>query len=221
MFRLQENVPEVYVKQSRDFQLFCRVFDTVNNSLRYNALSAQNLLNPLKVSDRLLPLLATRVGFFPKHEYNTYALREVISAFPYIVKYKGSKLGIEMALNVILKIENNYKGSLVRINNISHTVEIYTETRIKGEDLLRDVLSYILPIGYDINVSTYEYRDLSNYPTQVGLNSNNMQEVNKDSKDISIILSSDDLTSYDTQEKKDTIGSYTTTVVLKGEEIDG
>lgn len=221
MFRLQENVPEVYVKQSRDFQLFCRVFDTINNSLRYNALSAQNLLNPLKVSDRLLPLLATRVGFFPKHEYNTYALREVISAFPYIVKYKGSKLGIEMALNVILKIENNYKGSLVRINNVSHTVEIYTETRIKGEDLLRDVLSYILPIGYDINVSTYEYRDLSNYPTQVGLNSNNMQEVNKNSKDISIILSSDDLTSYDTQEKKDAIGSYTTTVVLKGEEIDG
>ena len=69
MFRLQENVPEVYVKHSRDFQTFCRIYDVINNSLRFNALSAENLLNPLKVNDKMLPLLPYQMYCMcPQHE---------------------------------------------------------------------------------------------------------------------------------------------------------
>ena len=52
-----------------------------------------------------------------------------ISSFPYIVKYKGSKKGIEMALNVILKIENNYQESVVNIDAQNSIVNIYTKTK--------------------------------------------------------------------------------------------
>lgn len=192
MFRLQDNVPEVYVKQSRDFQLFCRIYDVVNNAIRFNAKSAENLLDPLKVSDRMLPLLATRVGFFPKHEYNTYALREVISAFPYIIKYKGSKLGIEMALNVILKIENNYQESLVQIDTGNSRVNILTSTKLKGEDLLRDVLSYILPIGYEIVVSTFDKHDIDDKDRQLELGVTIIKEDLVNSQGVSVVVSPND-----------------------------
>lgn len=205
MFRLQENVPEVYVKQSRDFQLFCRIYDVIDNALRFNAKSTENLLSPLQTSDRMLQLLATRVGFFPQHEYDTEALRQVISAFPYIVKYKGSKQGIEMALNVILKLENNYKESFVIIDNNEYVVKIYTKTKIQGEDLLRDVLSYILPIGYDIEVNTYiDAGNLS--PTQLSMGISSVQP-SVDNKNTSIVIKEpivdDNIT-----------GSYTTTLIL-------
>lgn len=214
MFRLQENVPEIYVKASRDFQLFCRIYDVINNSIRFNAKSIDNLLNPMLASDRILPLLATKVGFFPKHEYNTNALREVISAFPFIVKYKGSKLGIEMALNVILKIENNYDQSFVFIDSEHSLVGIYTKNKIKGEDLLRDVLSYIIPIGYDLEVSTYVEKDLSDSPTQLGLQ-NNYDKVKVTSINNSIIVPDQGEANTITLR---TLGSYTTSSVLNGNE---
>ena len=214
MFRLQENVPEIYVKASRDFQLFCRIYDVINNSIRFNAKSIDNLLNPMLASDRILPLLATRVGFFPKHEYNTNALREVISAFPFIVKYKGSKLGIEMALNVILKIENNYDKSFVFIDSEHSLVGKKKKNKIKGEDLLRDVLSYIIPIGYDLEVSTYVEKDLSDSPTQLGLQ-NSYDKVNVISINNSIIIPDQGDANTITLR---TLGSYTTSSVLNGDE---
>lgn len=212
MFRLQENTPEIYTKQSRDFQTFCRIYDVINNAIRFNATSAGNLLDPLKTSDRMLPLLATRVGFFPKIDYDTNALRQVISSFPYIVKYKGSKQGIEMALNVILKIENNYQDSIVNIDTQNSIVNIYTKTKIQGEDLLRDVLSYILPIGYDLTVNTYVEKDLSNSPSQLGFGQDSVITTEPLNTNVSIVINQDNGNSNNENQRP--IGSYTTTLVV-------
>ena len=216
MFRLQENVPEIYVKASRDFQTFCRIYDVINNTIRFNAKSLDNGLNPLQASDRILQLLTTRVGFFPSHEYNTLALRAVISAFPFIVKYKGSKIGIEMALNVVLKLENNYAPSFVVIDKTNSMIGIYTKNKIKGEDLLRDVLSYIIPIGYDIEVSTYIDVDLSQSPTQINIITS-QQTIKITNRDNSIIIPNQ-LQSDNIEDRS--CGGYTTTIVLNGEQYE-
>lgn len=157
MFRLQENVPEVYVKESRDFQLMSRLYDLSNNAVRYNIKSMENLLDPMLCSDRLLPLLATRVGFFPRAEYNTHALRLIISVFPYILKHKGTRKGIEMALNTILKAENEYSESYITIENSpNYKITISTKRWLEDQTLLEDVLSYIIPIGYELEFGLYE-----------------------------------------------------------------
>ena len=209
MFRLQENVPEVYVKHSRDFQVFCRLYDIINNTIRFNAKSTTNLLDPLNVSDKMLPLLATKVGFFPKNKYNSEALREVISAFPYIIKYKGSKKGIEMALNAVLRLENNYKDSRVYVDSEKSVVNIYTETKIQGEALLRDVLSYILPIGYDLTVSTFKKSILDKSLAQVQLSETVIRD-SYNSDELSVVSNTD------VDKALKSVGSYTTTEVLKG-----
>ena len=220
MFRLQENVPEIYVKESRDFQLFCRLYDLINNSVSYSVKSTYNLLNPLKTLDRVLPLLSTRVGFFPKSEYNTLAFRHIISAFPYIMKYKGSKQGIEMAVNVILKAENNYEESSVNIDSTNYIIYVLTKKHIQNEALLRDVLSYILPIGYDLNIGEYIIADKDKTTTQLDLQVES-KGFKKNSVEFSRVLSSEDIENLEevTEPYINSEGSYVSTKVLNIEDL--
>lgn len=222
MIRLQENVPEIYTKASRDFQLFCRVYDVINNSTRFSVKSTRTLLDPMLTSDRMLPLLATRVGFFPKYEYNTNALRLVISVFPYMMRWKGSKKSIEIALYTVLKAEGHFGELDVTINSSTSTIRIFSDTKIDNEILLKDVLSYVLPIGYDVIIQ-YSKTDRSS----------TTQMVAEDTLDTSIlydttisrVLSASEISSINSDDStslvyKDSIGNQSVSVVpnKKGEE---
>lgn len=166
MFRLQENVPEIYTKSSRDFQLFCRLYDLIDNANIFNCKSVENLLNPMKVLDNSVTLLATRIGFFPKNIYNTYVLRHILSIFPYSIKYKGSKKGIFMMVNAVMRAEQNY-GKL-GIDITDNYIQIQIEKSIQNEQLLLDALSYIIPIGYEIRVELV--KEFSGASTQLIVN---------------------------------------------------
>lgn len=222
MIRLQENVPEVYVKESRDFQLFCRLYDLINNSTRYSIESTINLLDPLKCSDRILPLLSTRVGFFPKSEYNTLAFRNIINAFSYILKYKGSKQGIEMALNVILKAENNYDKSDIRIDRNNSIIKVLTKKSIQNEALLRDVLSYVIPIGYDLEIGEYKEAPKDQTTTQLTIDINAKQKVYNSGQLSQVLKYSEDLKNRKPNivtNPDEMVGSYTGVKILNAEDI--
>ena len=104
--RLQDNVPSVYVNDSRDFQLLCRLYDCVNNAVMSDIESMPNILVSKDCNSTMLDHLATKVGFFSKHNITNEDLRYIVDAFPYIIKYKGSRRSIEEAINVFLKINN-------------------------------------------------------------------------------------------------------------------
>ena len=91
MFRLQNNTPSYYVNNSRDFQLFCRLYDYINNGVKFDIDSIININDPLKINDRLLNLYGSKVGFFTNKNINTNVLRRILKAFPYLIKYKGTK----------------------------------------------------------------------------------------------------------------------------------
>lgn len=222
MIRLQENVPEIYVKESRDFQLFCRIYDLINNATRYSIESTINLLDPLKCSDKVLPLLCTKVGFFPKSEYNTLAFRNIINAFSYILKYKGSKQGIKMALNVILKAENNYDKSNIEIDSKISVIKVLTKKPIQNEALLRDVLSYVIPIGYDLEIGEYTEAPKDRTTTQLNI-SINAQHKGYASGNLSQVLKySEDLKQRNPNSVKtpdNMVGSYTGAKILNVDDI--
>ena len=160
LIRLQNNTPSVYTKQSRDFQLFCRLYDCVINAVKYDIDTIVNINNVLKVNDRLLELYCTKVGFFTNKHFNSKILRAIISAFPYVIKNKGSKKGIEEAVTTILKVENKSETPEIVINNTTHTIVIYTFVKVFNKDAMLELLSYIIPIGY-----TYEIQEST--PIQV------------------------------------------------------
>ena len=73
MFRLQNNVPEVYVDKSRDFQLFCRLYDSCFGGVKFSIDSMSRLTNAsilpkrrsaalLKSAERFHPFSDTAVS---------------------------------------------------------------------------------------------------------------------------------------------------------------
>ena len=166
MFRLQNNVPSTYIEQSRDFQLFCRLYDCINNGVQFDISTITDILDPIKVNDRIVKLLATRVGFITDIDIDNTVLRYILSAYPYIIKNKGTRKGIEAAVNAILHAEHSIKAATVEIvnkpaegsNQAEYSVNIYTPIILssKTKKALNELLKYILPVGYIFDILPYD-----------------------------------------------------------------
>ena len=99
MIRAQELVPDYYVEKSRDFQVLCRLFDFVLNSVRYNTNSMQSLTDTKSVKDTALPLVGDKFGIYDKDAYSN---REMLEALPEAIKHKGSLLSVNILINAFL-----------------------------------------------------------------------------------------------------------------------
>ena len=165
MFRIQDNVPEVYIQQSRDFQLVSRLYDLLFSGVKYDIDSMVNVLDATLTRDNLLHLMCSKIGFFPRIQIDANILKYIIASFPYIIKHKGSRLGIEYAVNAVLKSETNPSvvGKIV-VNPINkfeaalgleYTVCIYTSISVANKQALNEVMRYVLPIGCDYMIVPY------------------------------------------------------------------
>lgn len=168
MFRVQDNVPEIYINESRDFQLVSRLYDLLFSGVKYDIDTMVNVLDATLAKDSVLQLMCTKIGFFPRIEIDANVLKYIIASFPYIIKNKGSKLGIQYAVNAILKSENNPSSTgkpyIEIINKLQqkdatlqeYTVYIYTTVSLFNRAALEEVLRYVLPIGSTYQILSYE-----------------------------------------------------------------
>ena len=99
MIRCQELVPDYYVENSRDFQVLCRLYDYTFNALKFNIDTMQSLTNTQLVKDTVLPLVGDKFGIYDKQSYSN---RELLTALPSAVHYKGSLKGVSILLNAYL-----------------------------------------------------------------------------------------------------------------------
>ena len=170
VFRIQENVPDVYVRKSRDFQLICNTYDAIQGCLKYDINSMTDTLDTRLCNERLLPLLQTKLGFFTKKNVTNAELRAVLQSFMYVVRDKGSRTGIQDAIEVFLKIAGASNRSEVRITNAyisadgvvdnkrpcnTYIVEVAIEGSYIDTTLLTEILRYVLPAGYGLEYSFF------------------------------------------------------------------
>lgn len=171
VFRIQEHVPDVYPRKSRDFQLLCNVFDCMNSAVKYDIDSIRDVTDTNLCNDRVLNFLQTKLGFFTNKHMNTDTQRLILKAFPYIIKNKGSTKGIKQAIYVFLKTQGvNGNVSVDIINNkevvnnltpntnkLEHTyvVELGIQTKLLDTTILNEILKYIIPAGYIVKYSFY------------------------------------------------------------------
>ena len=168
MFRLQNNVPAVYVNESRDFQLLCRLYDFLFNSAKYDINSITSILDSMYINDRMLPLLCTKLGFFTEKQFDSKTLRYILNAFPKIMKYKGCKKGIELAVTTILKLEGDYSVPIIEYERDSqykqlYNINIYTSIiNPESKQALSEILKYVLPLGFTYQLHpSYKTSDTS------------------------------------------------------------
>ena len=159
VFRLQHNVPEIYVNESRDFQLLCRAYDCINGAVKFDIDTIADVTDTNICNSRLLPLLQTKIGFFSDEDLDNDALRYVLKAFPYMVKNKGSRKGIEQAIYTFLKIHSIDTDVLVNITNEDdvdpYSIKIGINSSFKDTTILQEMLKYIIPTGYVVEVFFY------------------------------------------------------------------
>lgn len=154
MFRTQRNLPEIYSDKSRDFQLFCRTKDVIISSTKYSIDSLRHTSNTNEINNRLLPLLKSKLGFFETEDLTELELRTLLKGLPYLVKYKGSKKGIEHAIYLWFRVFN-LNAKLYRIeiddpSNSSFTIHIYISTLPRDMSLLSALFKYLIPTGFDV-----------------------------------------------------------------------
>lgn len=167
LFRVSENVPDVYPRKSRDFQLFCAVFDCIFGQLKYNIDSIRDITNTSQCNERLLPVLQTKLGFFTNEQIPGNILRMILKAFPIIVHNKGSLTGIQYAVQVYLKtigLDADFKVTLTNktytIDNVydpenSYVVDISVSGKLEDTTILNEILRYVIPAGYKLRYSYF------------------------------------------------------------------
>ena len=165
LLRVQNMVPQVYIKESRDFQLFTRLYDCVINGVKFDIDAIAHTIDSEDCNSLLLDLLKTKVGFFTDHNITQDYLRQVLEAFPYIIKYKGSAKGIQACINVFLKIYHIRTDYIIEyvtdpITQVTNGINIKIKSKRLDVSILKEMLKYVLPTGYSISIVFYSGVDL-------------------------------------------------------------
>ena len=165
----ENEVPEVYVVESRDFQVLLRLLSIAFNACRVESQQLQFLNDAELINNRLIPLLQTTVGFFTKKEYSSSELRDICRIFMHIVRNKGSRKGIELAIRAFFSAKNFKSNYFIQIVNEvksgedldqMYSIKIGLEKEFTDFKLLEDVLRYVLPTGYFLTIFLYNALDV-------------------------------------------------------------
>lgn len=152
MIKTQLLTPEVYYKESRDFQFFGRLYDAIFNYLKTYIDLIRSFPTNNTQDAKFLELLLKTLNFRNLREYHIDQLRYLAKEWIYIVKNKGSMVAISNAVRLILRLENikdEYRIVYDTINFDIPTVVVQLKADISSQEssLLEEVLNYILPIG--------------------------------------------------------------------------
>ena len=150
--KVQNMVPEVYYKESRDFSYIGRVLEVVLNHMKTNADLVNSNLNTVD-SDDLLNSLAYTLGFKPKHKYINKDLANICSNFVTIMKNKGTTYAIEECVKILLNSQNIIGDYIILLDEDNCKLTIGLPSATQDIILLEDLFDYILPTGwiYEIN----------------------------------------------------------------------
>ena len=151
---MHNNVPDIY-NTSRDFQLLEKLYDLTFNSSSIDAQSSEDITSTQNIRSNLIPLLAKKLGWFSNKDVDTEGWRQMLLAFPYLVKYKGSKKAISGAIHLFLNINGiqtepiiEFVGKSEDVEEEEYVVKIKIDSSVVDTTLLEIVFEYILPVGW-------------------------------------------------------------------------
>lgn len=165
MIKTQELTPHIYYKESRDFQLFGRIYDVLFNYLKLNIESMKvEELNNTSHSN-FIELSLNTLGFFPKRNYDIEELKSLVSVYSDIIKNKGSIYSIETLIKTVLRSigESKDYGIIKTYDPETNTPVIIIKIKSKLTNqqsiLIEEVLDYIMPIGVDYFIQSVSLQD--------------------------------------------------------------
>ena len=164
MIKLQDYTPDVYYRESRDFQFIGRLYDLVLNYSKTNVDLLYDIPLTDNTDDQFISLLGMTLGFRPKHKYTSKHLRAVCSVLADVFRNKGTLKAVTLVCNAIFNAEgitntSSYKlidedGRTVGDDNFKNItgLVLYVPTEVSDNNLLNDLFDYILPAGMSADV---------------------------------------------------------------------
>ena len=168
--RVENLVPQVYYKESRDFAFIGRLIELTINYMKTAADNVDVNLTE-NIDNYLLQLLADNLGFKLRHNYNTKDLLYVCTSLYTLYKNKGSKKAIAEAVQLLINSQNikqkvvwdaNLRWDTVKEKNL--ILEI--PDKLSDVILIEDLFDYILPAGVTysfVRISSEAYNAKDNY----------------------------------------------------------
>ena len=175
MFRVQDNVPEVYVNYSRDFQLFCHLYDIILTGVRYSIDSMEYLTDSKSYNVEVSELLQRKLGIFKTLNISNKELRYLLDAFPYIIRNKGNVFAIESILRVFQRITSDpsvtFNVDYTKFNS-EYSITIDVSNNIRHIEMIRDILKFVIPTGYTVSIN-----EINITPTKTNIAVSNVLEI--------------------------------------------
>ena len=156
IFRLDDNVPRIYVEESRDFQMLCRLFTYALNAPKYEAETLHYLNSGMLTNDRLLGNLCEKTNFVDGETIKGEYLRYITENFGRLVRDKGSEKGICNAVYLYLLMYNIATKSYINIDRRTYSIRIGIKSPVKDISVLFTILKYIVPTGWIIEVFFFQ-----------------------------------------------------------------
>ena len=155
--KVENLVPEVYYKESRDFSYIGRLFEILLNYMKTNADLINASLNSENIRSMLVDLLNSTLGFESKHEYITKDLIYLASSFIRLLRKKGSLEAVIEAVQILLTSQNISSPPKVEVDNDDpFQLTIILPSELTDVILLEDLFDYILPAGWTVVINRGE-----------------------------------------------------------------
>ena len=143
MIKLQELTPEVYYKQSRDFQFIGRLFDLVLNYSKTNCDTIYNLPINDNTDEQLMELLSLTLGFTPKYKYTSRQLRAICSVLPLVLRNKGNVQAFVIAATALINAEELAQEIDYQLSKDKKSLTIYVPQDLSDITILNDLFDYL------------------------------------------------------------------------------
>lgn len=147
--KVENLIPEVYYKESRDFAYIGRLAEIIFNYMKTGADCISSSIYSQNASSLIVSLMSETLGFELKHVYSDKDLMLISTAFASILKIKGVLASCDLLVRLIvngqgLEVAQNESCAL---NDEGCELIITVPSRLSDLSLLTDVFDYILPVG--------------------------------------------------------------------------
>lgn len=157
---LNNNVPDIYPNESRDFQLYLRLLNVIIGGTKFDIDHIVDIFDPKICNNRVLDLLCTTFNFNPKIKFTDQDLRLILSGFGGLIRNKGTRKGIEQAISLVMKTQNITTPYYIDIINkdperANSSINYYIELQIDqvvNRSYLLELLEYVKPVGYTVDI---------------------------------------------------------------------
>lgn len=149
IFKTSNYVPEVYA-DSRDYRVLLKLLGLVLSVFKSNIDSFPALYSADNCPDNLLPALADLVGYEYDDGVSISDNRIVVKYFPFLIHYRGSQEGIQLATALSLNTSDDagkaytLDNIIVEFNYDTGCIQIYYPWT---DQIRKDLIEVVRPVG--------------------------------------------------------------------------